>query len=315
MKNLENIQKIYITIGLPGSGKTTWATTLEKKVNDAGGKIIRINNDDIRDAFKLNKDGSILPWSLKFEKEVQKEFNSRMELALKLGWDVILDNTYLNPKSYNRTREHLKQNWPNVEVIIQDFTLVPLETCIEKDQNRKAKGERSVGEGVIMKMWSQYLKGYIPGPKHIENVPSALIVDLDGSLAMVGERNVYDASRCDELDTPNPAVLHLLNLYKKHSQDVVIIFVSGRTDSYKEPTLRFLKGCGFGLDHGDWNHLLYMRKKGDTRGDNIVKREIYDQYIEGKYNVLFCIDDRPKIVRLWKSLGLIVFNLGDGYEF
>jgi predicted kinase len=310
-------QLIYITIGLPGSGKTTWSSELERTINKnyPNDKCIRINNDDIREIFSLNKDGSKQPWSPKFEKEVQSEFNSRMKLSLDLGWDVILDNTYLNPKTYQKLRENLKQNWPHVKVIVQDFTSVPLETCIERDENRKAKGERSVGVEVIMRLWSQFLKPHIIPPPYIENVPSTIIVDLDGTLAIVGDRNVYDASNCDVVDTPNPAIVNMLQLYKRNSQDVVISFMSGRMDKYKDPTLRFLKKCGFNVLHGDWNHNLFMRKTGDARHDYIVKRELYETHIKGKYNVLFCLDDRPSIVRLWKTLGLMVFNCGDSYEF
>lgn len=58
-----------------------------------------------------------------------------------------------------------------------------------------------------------------------------------------------------------------------------------------------------------------MRTTDDRRDDTIVKRELYENNIKGKYNVLFCVDDRPKVVRMWKEQGLQVMCLGDGFEF
>ena len=39
------MNKIYVTKGLPASGKTTWAN---EKVSTGEGKIININKDDLR---------------------------------------------------------------------------------------------------------------------------------------------------------------------------------------------------------------------------------------------------------------------------
>ena len=71
--------------------------------------------------------------------------------------------------------------------------------------------------------------------------------------------------------------------------------------------------CNFLLQ--DEYFQLVMRKDDDNRHDAEVKSEIFDTYIRGKYNVAFILDDRPKIVRMWKSLGLPVFNVGDREEF
>jgi hypothetical protein len=58
-----------------------------------------------------------------------------------------------------------------------------------------------------------------------------------------------------------------------------------------------------------------MREKGDNRSDEIIKKEFFDAHIVGKYNVSFVCDDRNRVVRLWHSLGLPVFNVGTGEEF
>jgi hypothetical protein len=86
--------------------------------------------------------------------------------------------------------------------------------------------------------------------------------------------------------------------------------MSGRSDIHREQTERWLK------DKGIKYHALYMRKEGDHRADEIVKREIYDNNIRGKWHVKAVIDDRPKVIRMWQyDLGLPVINVGYGIEF
>ncbi len=58
---------------------------------------------------------------------------------------------------------------------------------------------------------------------------------------------------------------------------------------------------------------LYMRANKDQRSDFIVKKELYDAHIKGKYNVVAVFDDRPSVCNgLWRPLGLPLFQVGDG---
>ena len=155
-------------------------------------------------------------------------------------------------------------------------------------------------------------------------MPWALICDLDGTLALFGKRrSAYDASLCDLTDEPNLSVLNLLRTYEylyQQSKGVVttpdkIFFFSGREDKYRGPTIRFLwNKCGFDVVLNKFFQLI-MRETGDNRPDEIVKKEMFDTYIKEQYNVNVVVDDRPKVIRMWHSLGLPVFNVGDGHEF
>jgi hypothetical protein len=60
---------------------------------------------------------------------------------------------------------------------------------------------------------------------------------------------------------------------------------------------------------------LFMRPAGDMRKDCIVKQEIYEREIKGKFNCTAWFDDRPQVIRMLRSLGLPVFDVGDGVEF
>jgi hypothetical protein len=59
-----------------------------------------------------------------------------------------------------------------------------------------------------------------------------------------------------------------------------------------------------------------MRAAEDQRPDEIIKSELYDQHIRDRFNILGVIDDRPKVCRMWRGLGLPVFQVGNpDYEF
>jgi len=57
-----------------------------------------------------------------------------------------------------------------------------------------------------------------------------------------------------------------------------------------------------------------MRRSGDSRDDTIVKEQIYNTYLKDM-NVTLVIDDRPKVIRMWESLGLEVLDVGNQVEF
>lgn len=79
--------------------------------------------------------------------------------------------------------------------------------------------------------------------------------------------------------------------------------LSGRKESAREYTKEWLK----------YNNILYdkllMRKDNDDRKDAIVKKEIYDNIIKDNYNVLFVLDDRDSVVKMWRDEGLDCFQV------
>jgi hypothetical protein len=120
---------------------------------------------------------------------------------------------------------------------------------------------------------------------------------------LLNGRSPYDASSCEE-DLVNESVLEtLISMYEAGYS---IIFVSGRDGKYELQTKAFLK------KHISFPYVLFMRKSGDQRPDQTIKREIFEDHIRDKFNVLFVIDDRPKVVRMWRhDLGLTAYQLND----
>jgi hypothetical protein len=103
------------------------------------------------------------------------------------------------------------------------------------------------------------------------------------------------------------------DIVKRFHENMPIVLVSGRSEEHNPMTWKWIRErCGI------HEFSLYMRKAGDTRRDSIIKREIYEQHIAGKYNVYAIIDDRPSVIReCWQALGFSdrILNVGDGREF
>ena len=276
---------VYFTIGLPASGKSTWAKT---KVDKSPNGIKRINKDELRAML----DNSY--FSKGNEKFVLNMQDLIIKAALEEGKHVIVDNTHLAPQHEARIRE-LINGLAVLEIV--DFRHVTLETCIERDLKRF----NSVGEKVIRDMYNQFIAPpRIAKPAHTPDLPDAVICDLDGTIALICDRSPYDASRCEQ-DLVNEPVRSILQ-----KSGHAIVFVSGREDKYKPQTLAWLKKHGISFDS------LHMRKSGDMRKDSIVKKEIYHEFILDKYNVAFVLDDRDQVVGVWRDLGLTCLQVDYG---
>ncbi len=284
--------QVILTKGLPACGKTTWA---KKVLADNPGKYKRINKDDLRAMLDDSK------WSKANEKFVLAARDALILAALASGQHAIIDDTNFATVHENHIRELVKGK---AEVHIQDFTDVPLEVCLERDRHRM----NGVCEQVIKRMWKQYLAPppAVQPPREFGQ-PVAIICDLDGTLALLNGRNPYDASTCEN-DEVNLPVADILALYQEEAATLNyhIILMSGREDKYREQTERWLARNAIAYE------ALYMRQAGDMRKDAIIKRELYEEHIAGKFYVLFVLDDRDQVVELWRSLGLTCLQVAYG---
>ena len=57
-----------------------------------------------------------------------------------------------------------------------------------------------------------------------------------------------------------------------------------------------------------------MRRAGDFRPDDIVKQEILDRRLR-KEDIKLVVEDRPRVIGMWRRNGLEVEDVGDGVEF
>lgn len=140
----------------------------------------------------------------------------------------------------------------------------------------------------------------------------ALIVDLDGTLADIRVRLIhlqgqkkdwkgfYKSIETDELHE------WCREIIKRFSPDHKILIVSGRIDDLKKDTELWLKKFDVPYDQ------LHMRRSDDHRSDTVIKKEIFEKKIKDKFDVVFVLEDRQKVVDMWRGEGLVVLQCAEG---
>lgn len=159
-----------------------------------------------------------------------------------------------------------------------------------------------VGSGATKGAYKQSLRTQPTLIAYDANLPDVILCDIDGTLALFGDKNPYERDVLK--DEVNGATEYVLN---KFENDVKIILVSGRKNKYLKDTMRWLA-----QEQVPFDEILMPRGDKDFRKDVIIKQEVYDQHIKGKYNVLFVLDDRNQVVDFWRSIGLTCFQVAAG---
>lgn len=298
---------VVLLRGVPGSGKTTAALQL---MNDFPSQFVRVNRDDIRmmmygEYWFSGDDANIK------EKAVTEVEHSLIKAAIKAGKRPLVDATNLNKQSVKAILRIAGAHGMSVDHV--DFE-VSQEEAIKRDAGRAKK----VGEDVIKKFFQKNnidkVTGKLPEMPEVptlekiapviqdSSLPTAVIVDVDGTVSRHVSRSPYDYSKV-LTDEPIQFVIDILeSLADKHE----IIFLSGRKDSCYEDTKVWLaKHAPF------WGGKLFMRPDDSNIPDYIVKEKLFNENINGKYNVVGVFDDRLQVARLWSKKGLPLLKVGD----
>ena len=169
---------------------------------------------------------------------------------------------------------------------------------------------------------------------------NTVIFDLDGTLANIDARRLKAGSPSGKtptpskmdwdvffdpdnikLDTPNNPVIKMAQLFKKDGFKIVIF--SGRNDRSFDTTKQWLNQNDVPFD------LLVMRPdkfKSDSwpiadgnpatsdmrfMPDDILKKKMLDTFVDIN-DVFLVVDDRQKVVDMWRDLGLNTFQVAPG---
>ena len=317
------MQHLLILIGISGSGKSTFA---KQFVRD-NPTYLRLNRDDLRRSLLSVPLGEFWTWDEKPKYRIERLVTAMLESALKTaldsGWNVVLDNTHLRQKTISEILKDAESQASAKQPLEVSFQLidVPLETAIERDRQRTD----SVGERVIREQYSRlhifrknfdvaqrltYPRTHPATDRMAQDtlLPKCILVDIDGTVAEIYDRSPFDWANVGR-DKPNVPVLNVVRAMR--ATGYAIIFMSGRDGAARVPTISWLK------QHLGWiethDYQLFMRKKDDNRKDSIVKRELFDAHIRGRYFVELVLDDRDQVVALWRrDLGLTCLQVDYG---
>ena len=133
---------------------------------------------------------------------------------------------------------------------------------------------------------------------------NAVIVDVDGTVALMKGRRSPFAWKEVMQDDPNLPIIELVNILRDTGLEIII--TTGRDGVALNDTKAWL------TSHGVVYDAIFIRPERDCRPDTEIKKEIYDNHIKDKYNIKYVVDDRNVVVEMWRDLGLTVLQVADG---
>jgi len=315
--------------GYPASGKTTTARGWLTAGGPEDRPRARSNRDDLR-MLHFGTTGERGRLSFAQEQHLTDIQQDGVRKLLKRGYDVVVDDLNL--------RRRYAVSWAALALEqgagfhISDVK-TDVDTCVRWDLERQAAGGRHVGSGAIRSIAAKFPIGRWPDREGIlksaldqidvtagnwvtydnpTDLQHAYIVDLDGTVALKdradGSRGWHEYERVGE-DLPNWPVIDMVNLIRANRPNARIVFLSGRKDHCREETLRWLYR---NVGHWAVDCLLFMRRSDDNRSDDIVKHELFDKHIRGRYHVVGVFDDRDRVVDMWRAIGLQVYQVAPG---
>ena len=301
------MSKLLILVGAPGSGKSTFARYFLRTEDN----WIRVNRDDFR--LMQFGDSLMIPF---YEERISKMVEASVLTLLKSDTNVIIDATNTSLRTI-QDMIHTYTEYADISFKVFDL---PVDELVKRCDKRYEETGKFISKSVVERNVANLKHtlekfDFAPIPRKVQvattsyatqdkNLLKAVICDLDGTLFLVNGRDPYIAATCD-IDLLNEPVAAALKMAKQRGYQVILL--SGREDKFREPTMRFLDKHQIDYD------LLLMRTSNDFRKDNIIKRELFEGEIQGKYFVEFLLDDRNQVVDMWrKDLHLPCFQVNYG---
>ena len=299
------MKRIILTVGCPGSGKSTW--TREFIAKNPG--FFNINRDDYRQSIMGHEERDEYKYTKKKEGIVTcMQFDAAKGILY--GGDsvkgVIISDTNLNPERRLMWETFAKEYGWKVEYKVFD---VPWAELVKRNSKR---GSKAVPIDVLRSMYG-HMRAYLGLPVYegTPGKPKAVIFDVDGTLAKMVDRSPYDLEKCDT-DVINPMVVELSKMYDRQGYQIIV--VSGRESGTKEDPMKYYHMTRKWVEDFAGVPLVMQcqRLQGDDRKDDIVKEEIFWDKIAPHFDVKLAIDDRTQVVEMWRRIGVECWQVAAG---
>lgn len=309
--------KIIVNVGIAGSGKSTFSSLYVRE----NPRTIIVSRDEFRKSmfgyddktyneyYKLQKE------QIKNNEAIVSDFcNNQIEHALRNGYNVICDNTHLQKKYVNEYKQF------GVPIELKFFEIERYD-AIHRDMNRV----KCVGHEVITKQYNsfcqinieEWLKNinefnnelydiYCSCKKveHDFDKRDAIIFDIDGTLAIKGNRSPYDWKKVYN-DEPNYNVLYSYEQLNK-CYDYDLFVCSGRDEICRAETEKWLSIYNI----NDYEK-LFMRPLNNRDKDWKIKSGFWCE-IQKTHNIIYMVDDRNQVVDFARRLGYDVHQVNYG---
>ncbi|UYD57598.1 polynucleotide kinase [Aeromonas phage B614] len=292
-------QRIICTVGPTSSGKTTWA---EEQVRKAPTRIVNLNRDDFRFSLFACKTWSDYKFNKYNEMLVTTAVKAAAREAINLSKIVIISDTNMNQSVQHEWKLFADEMQTGFELMY--FAPGTLESIMERN---RYKGPRALPEHVVKKQYDEYERTYgglkVYNRQANEHKRKCIMFDIDGTLMDNTGRGPFEWSKVMQ-DTPRESVFELWRMYK--DRGYACVTVSGRDGVSEADTLESLRLHGLVPD------AHYQRRAGDPRPDDVVKQEIFWEQVEPNWCVQRAIDDRQKVVDMWRRIGVECWQVQAG---
>lgn len=303
---------LVIMSGLPGSDREVQA---RQWVNVDPDSRVRTSRDEMRRLIT----GRARGLSSTEERRVTAAQRGLVKGLLEGGTSVVVDD--VNAKLGHRV-EWAKLadsvGVPSVHVHVEG----DVDDCVAADRDSQFPyGEKAIRDIARRGFGDDEKAGItsawparVPDTSEQSNLPTAWIVDIDGTIAINdGHRGWYGAEELkvgdDKAREEIITLLRALLLVPFDERDE-LIFMTGRTERCRDQTVEWLTR-ELGLpDSSEVSASLLMREIGDRRKDTVVKDDLFEKHVAGKYRVLGAFEDKPSVSMHWHRKGLSVLHVG-----
>ena len=153
---------------------------------------------------------------------------------------------------------------------------------------------------------------------YVKGMKNTIIFDLDGTLALIDKRRELSTkpngkldwgkffnSTNIKLDEPNLPVIKMAQLFSEQGFNIVIL--SGRSNKTETATRSWLS-----KNKVPFNKLIMRNSETNHfTPDWVLKKNMLDENLDIN-DVFLVVDDRDRVVKLWRSLGLTTFQVAEG---
>ena len=142
-----------------------------------------------------------------------------------------------------------------------------------------------------------------------------LVVDIDGTIAKIGDRIKYIQKEPKDWDSfyahcledkPIEAIITLVE--SMYATGFNLVFCTGRSEKVRSETMEWLNK---NLDYV-YDFKLLMRPEGDYSEDCVLKPKLLEEAGYDPSNVLLILEDRDTVVKKWRELGYTCLQVAKG---